>query len=138
MSIRLMTLEDKPFVMSIDKHVDDEKYDKRVYSECGYIIFEGDEMVGVLSFTILWDNLPFLNLIFVQEAFRGKGMGSKAILDWEEEMRKQGYSMVLISTQVDETAQHLYRKLGYIDCGSLLFTGTIFDQPMEMFMRKVL
>ena len=138
MSIRLMTLEDKPFVMIIDKHVEDEKYDKRVYSECGYIIYEGDEMGGVLSFTILWDNLPFLNLIFVQEAFRGKGMGSKAILDWEEEMRKQGYSMVLISTQVDETAQHLYRKLGYIDCGSLLFTGTIFDQPLEMFMRKVL
>lgn len=37
---------------------------------------------------------------------------------------------------VDETAQHLYRKLGYIECGSLLFHGTIFDQPMEMFMRK--
>lgn len=136
MNIRLMTLEDKSFVMSIDKHVDDGKYDKRVYSECGYIICEGDDMVGVLSFTILWDNLPFMNLIFVKEEFRGKGIGSKAILAWEEEMRNKGYGMVLISTQVDETAQHLYRKLGYIECGSLLFHGTILDQPMEMFMRK--
>lgn len=92
--------------------------------------------MGVLSFTILWDNLPFLNLIFVKEEFRGKGIGSKAILAWEEKMRNKGYGMILISTQVDETAQHLYRKLGYIECGSLLFQGTIFDQPMEMFMRK--
>ena len=37
-----------------------------------------------------------------------------------------------------EDKPFVIRKLGYIDCGSLLFTGTIFDQPMEMFMRKVL
>lgn len=138
MNIRLMTLADKKFVMSIDKHVDDEKYDRRVYSKCGYIICEENEEVGVMFHTVLWDNLPFMNFIFVRDEFRGKGIGSKAILSWEEEMRKQGYKMVLISTQVDEMAQHLYRKLGYIDCGSLLFNGTPFEQPMEMFMRKVL
>ena len=57
---------------------------------------------------------------------------------WENDMKKQGYKMTLISTQVDETAQHLYCKLGYIDCGGLLFDNTPFDQPMEMFLRKVL
>ena len=46
--------------------------------------------------------------------------------------------MTLISTQVDESAQHLYRKLGYMDCGGLVFRDTPFDQPMEMFFRKVL
>ena len=30
-----------------------------------------------------------------------------------------GYGMVLTSTQVDEDAQHFYRKLGYKDCGGL-------------------
>lgn len=138
MNIRLMTLEDKKFVMSIDKHVDEIKYDRRVYSESGYIICEGNEMVGTMFHSILWDNLPFMNFIFVRNEYRGKGIGSKAILAWEDEMRKQGYKMVLISTQVDEAAQHLYRKLGYVDCGGLLFNGTPFEQPMEMFMRKVL
>lgn len=138
MYIRSMTLADKEFVMSIDKHIDDEKYDKRVYSKCGYIICEENEPAGLMFHIILWDNLPFLNLIFVREEFRGKGIGRKAMLSWEEEMRKQGSKMVLISTQVDETAQHFYRKLGYIDCGSLLFNSTPFEQPMEMFMRKIL
>lgn len=53
-------------------------------------------------------------------------------------MKEQGYQMTLVSTRADESAQHLYRKLGYIDCGGLLFDGTPFPQPMELFMRKIL
>ena len=32
---------------------------------------------------------------------------------WEKDMKSQGYGMLLTSTQVDEDAQHFYRKLGY-------------------------
>lgn len=39
---------------------------------------------------------------------------------WEQDMHPQGYDMVMVSTQVDETAQHFYRKLGYKDCGGLV------------------
>lgn len=52
--------------------------------------------------------------------------------------RKQGYGMVLTSTQVDETAQHFYRKNGYTDCGSLVMNIAGFEQPMEMFLCKAL
>lgn len=138
MNIRLMNSQDKDFVMSIDKHVDDTKYDYRVYTKSGYVICEDNQPLGIIFHTILWDNLPFMNLIYICDEQRRKGYGSKAILAWEDELRKQGYKMALISTQVDESAQHLYRKLGYVDCGGLLFDGTPFEQPMEMFMRKVL
>lgn len=40
------------------------------------------------------------------------------IEEWEKDMKEQGYGMLLTSTQVDETAQHFYRKLGYKDSGS--------------------
>lgn len=39
---------------------------------------------------------------------------------------------------MDESAQSFYRKLGYVDCGGLVFNGTPFEQPMEMFMRKII
>ena len=39
---------------------------------------------------------------------------------------------------VTEQAQHFYRKLGYMDRGSLFLDGTPFEQPQEMFMLKVL
>lgn len=53
-------------------------------------------------------------------------------------MLELGYKMVMTSTQADEDSQHFYRKLGYIDKGCLLLDNTPFEQPMEMFMIKVL
>lgn len=50
--------------------------------------------------------------------------------------RKQGYGMLLTSTQTDETAQHFYRKIGYKDCGALIMTIPGYEQPMEMFLAK--
>lgn len=138
MEIRYVTDDDKEFVMSIDKHVNERGYSNRVYTKTGYVIWEEKQRIGTMSHCVLWDNLPFMNFLFVNEKYRGKGYAAKAISDWENEMRKQGYKMTLISTQVDEGAQHLYRKLGYVDCGGLLFDNTPFDQPMEMFLRKIL
>lgn len=138
MEIKVVTDYDKQFVMSIDKHIDDTGYANRVSTKSGYVIWEGNQRIGIMDYCILWHNIPFLNFLFIIEEFRGKGFAKQAVLSWESEMNRQGYKMTLISTQVDERAQHLYRKLGYIDCGGLVFNNTPFDQPMELFFRKVL
>ncbi len=138
MEIKITTDQDKEFVMSIDKHIDDIGYANRVYTKSGYVIWEKNQRIGIISHCVIWDDIPFMNLIWLNEEHRGKGFGKGAILAWEEEMKNRGYKMVLISTQVDEDAQHLYRKLGYVDCGGWVFCNTPFDQPMEMFLRKVL
>ncbi len=49
-----------------------------------------------------------------------------------------GHALCLTSTQVDEQAQHFYRKLGYQDAGGLLLTSSGFEQPMELFLVKQL
>lgn len=41
-----------------------------------------------------------------------------------------------MSLQVDETAQHFYRKLEYKDSGSLIIDIPTYAQPMEMFFVK--
>lgn len=138
MQIRVAADCDKEFMMSIDRHMDDTGFANRVFTRSGYVIWEGNQRIGIMTHCVLWDNLPFMNLIFIREEYRGRGFAKQAILSWENEMKEQGYKMTLISTQADEGAQHLYRKLGYIDCGGLVFHDTPFDQPMEMFFRKVL
>ena len=138
MNLKHMQMSDKDFVMSIDSHVNDLQYKNRVDTQTGYIIWTDNIRAGLMHYSVLWDSLPFLNLIFVKETHRNKGIASKAMKLWEEDMKEQGYKMVLVSTQVDEDAQHLYRKLGYIECGALLMNGTPLEQPMEMFMRKIL
>lgn len=138
MELRYVENKDKKFWMSIDGHVNDNGFKNRVFTKTGYVMWQNDIAVGLLHYCVLWDNLPFLNFIFVKEEFRGKGFALEAMQQWEEQMKSDGYNMVLTSTQVDESAQHFYRKIGYIDCGGLIFNDTPFEQPMEMFMRKIL
>lgn len=138
MIVKYMEEQDKNFVMSIDKHVKDSGYNKRVYTKTDYIMWEKEAPIGIMHYSVLWDSLPFLNFIFVDKNHRNKGIASQALAFWENDMKQQGYKMALISTRADEEAQHLYRKLGYIDCGGLTFHHTPFDQPMELFFRKVL
>lgn len=70
--------------------------------------------------------------------YQNKGYGRKLMEYWETEMKSKGYDMVLTSTQVDEEAQHFYRKLGYKDCGGFVIDIPGYMQPMEMFLIKVI
>jgi ribosomal protein S18 acetylase RimI-like enzyme len=79
-----------------------------------------------------------LSLIHFAEDHRRKGFGKKAVLHWENEMRMLGYTAIMTSTQVDEDAQHFYRKLGYKDAGCLMLDIPGHEQPLEMFMIKSL
>ena len=45
-------------------------------------------------------------MLFIDFRFQGKGYGTKLMKYWENDMKSQGYDMVLTSTQVDEEAQH--------------------------------
>ena len=86
---------------------------------------------------VVGENYLYLYCLWVLGEHRGKGYASNAVKAWEHEMKQQGFKMALISTQVDESAQHFYRKLGYVDCGGITFHDTPFHQPMELFLRKV-
>jgi len=57
---------------------------------------------------------------------------------WEQQQKVAGHALCMTSTQVDENAQHFYRKLGYQDAGGLLLNSPGFEQPMELFLVKQL
>ena len=100
--------------------------------------FDDSRPIGVLRYNLFWDSIPFLTLIYINDAFRKKGFGKQALLHWENEMRAHGHAMLMTSTLANEEAQHFYRKLGYTQKGSLFLANTPFDQPEELFFAKVL
>ena len=99
---------------------------------------ESANKIGILAYFELWEKLPFIEHIIITPKYRNKGYGTKALLEFEKLIKNEGYKMILLSTQIDQKAQFLYRKLGYIDCGGLIFESTPFDQPLEVFMKKYL
>ncbi len=91
--------------------------------------------MGVIAYTMFWEELPFLTLIKLLPEYRLRGFGREAIALFEEELKKLGFCALLVSTQTDEEAQHFYRKAGYRECGCLILDGAL-KQPMEMFFIK--
>lgn len=136
--IRYAEETDNAFWFTLDKHMSEREFLLKIRDKRGYVICDGNTPIGVIRYNLFWDEIPFLTLIHFEESYWGKGFGRQALLFWEHEMRELGYKMVMTSTQVDEQAQHFYRKMGYQDRGSLFLDNTPHEQPQEMFMLKVL
>lgn len=136
--IKYVTSDDKDFWYSLDKHLPETEFEKKVRDNQGYVLFVDGIPAGLLRYNLFWDNTPFCTMLFVDWAKQKSGYGRDLMTFWENEMRNLGYGMVLTSTQVDENAQHFYRKIGYKDCGGLLIDILGYEQPMEMFLIKAL
>ncbi len=134
--IRYLETADKQFWYSLDRHLPESEFTYKVLSKRGYVLLLDGKPTGLLRYNLFWDNTPFCTMLLVEEKHRGKGYGKQLLEFWEKDMKAQGYGMVLTSTQVDETAQHFYRKLGYKDCGGFVIDIPAYAQPMEMFFIK--
>ncbi len=138
MQIRHVEQEDRTFWFGLDRHLSEEEFERKVRDKMGYVLLEDGIPVGLLRYNLFWDNTPFCTLLFVDFAYHGKGYGKALMTFWENEMKNAGHGMAMTSTQVDEDAQHFYRKLGYKDAGGFVVNIPGYEQPMEMMMVKEL
>jgi len=134
--IRYVRSEDKEFWYRLDKHLPEQEFEHKVSSKRGYIVLEDNRPVGLLRYNLFWDNTPFCTTLFIDRNYQRKGYGKKLMEHWENDMKAKGHGMVMVSTQVDEDAQHFYRKAGYQDAGCLVLDIPGYKQPMEMFLVK--
>ncbi len=137
-TIRYVEISDKSFWYRLDRHLPESEFENKVAAKSGYILSADGKPAGLLRYNLFWDNTPFCTLLYVDQEYQGKGYGTLLLDFWEKEMKQKGYQMLLTSTQVDETAQHFYRKAGYKDCGCLLIDLPACAQPMEMFLIKAI
>ena len=136
MEIRYVETCDKEFWFGLDKHMSEREFEKKVSDKMGYVLLDGNRPIALLRYNLFWDNTPFCTMIFVDWEHQGKGYGKNLMSFWEKDMKKAGYGMIMTSAQVDEDAQHFYRKLGYKDAGGIVINITGYEQPMEMFFIK--
>lgn len=104
----------------LDSHIPEQRLEKCIGDGFVYLLMDGGNAVGILRYSLFWQTIPFLDLIYLTDAFRCKGLGTVMINRWEAEMAAKGFSSVLVSTQADETAYLFYEKRGYRPIGSFL------------------
>ena len=115
-----------------DRHVPRERIMKLISDGFVLAAFSGDSFAGWLRYGLFWDGIPFMNMLFVLEEYRGNGVGTALVREWERLAAESGHDTVMTSTQANETSQHFYRKLGYRDLGGF----TPFGEEFEIIMGK--
>ncbi len=130
--IRYAESRDFALLKELDRHIPEEELRRILPEKRVILIFDGDEFAGWLRYGLFWDNIPFMNMLYILEGFRGRGFGRELASFWEGEMAKSGFRRVLTSTQSDERAQFFYRKIGYSECGALILP----NEPLEMIFTK--
>jgi ribosomal protein S18 acetylase RimI-like enzyme len=125
---------DLDYLARADHHVRRGVIEQKVERREIVVLHHDERRAGLLRWGYFWDEIPFMNLLWVREELRGRGFGTGLVAFWEDEMRKAGYEEAMTSTMSNERAQHLYRRLGYKDCGSLLLS----DEPLEIILSKKL
>ena len=132
MLIRAATRREQQLLQEYDTWIPKEAMERKIEAGQVYAAFDGDNFVGWLRYGFFWDNTPFMNMLRIKEAYRGKGFGRALAEYWENEMKQAGYRLVLTSTSQTEYAQHFYNKLGYRAVGSF----TIDGDPLEIIFAK--
>ena len=132
MEIRLAVAADKVKILQYDRHIHHNKVGECIHNGLVDVLCDGDKLVGVLRYNLFWQTIPFLDLIFIDEAYRGQGWGRKMMAQWEDSMKSMGYPHVMLSTQEDETAKYFYEKLGYRRIGAFLPPEQDADEIMYL------
>ena len=132
MDIRIATEIEYAQLVKLDHHISEEILARKIEQGEVIVAVEDGTVIGWLRYGYFWDSIPFVNMLTVVEEQRGRGIGTQLTKYWERMLRAQGFTEVLTSTLAHERGQFLYRKLGYQDCGALLFP----NEPLEIIMRK--
>ncbi|MBD5559588.1 MAG: GNAT family N-acetyltransferase [Clostridia bacterium] len=138
LKIRNAELTDWSVWSKCDPHLTIEQFRSKVAARKAFVFYDGHKLVGVFRYNMFWDHIPFVTLLYLCEDERDKGYGHEIMERWEVMMRSRGYTQLMVSTPVNETAQHFFRQLGYRDCGCLLLEepGREGESQMELFLQK--
>lgn len=132
--IKYATMDDYGLLINRDTHVRKEEWKKLIEKNQALIFKVDNHFAGWLRYNLFWNEIPFMNMLYFLEEYRGKGYGTQMVRFWEREMAKLGYDKVMTSSQANESAQHFYRKLGYRDAGGFF----PFCNDLEIIFTKEL
>ncbi len=139
MKIRFAESRDRDMLIRYDKHIKADELKDILSRKRILTAEENGQFAGWLRYGMFWDSIPFMNMLYILEEFRGKGAGRQMVMFWENEMKRRGYQTLMTSAQSDEYAQHFYFRLGYEAVGGfrmgaepyeVIFAKTSADQNM--------
>lgn len=117
MNIEPAKIEEYSEILQYDRHIPPAQLKRCIRDGQVYVLKDRNTVIGVLRYSLFWQTLPFLDLLFIDEVHRRQGCGTAMMDRWEQEMKQAGFHHLMTSTQADETAWNFYEKRGYQKAG---------------------
>lgn len=123
------------WLLAQDRHVP-EQWVRRCLSHGEYIVAEQEsEPVGFLRYSWFWGSIPFMDLILVLPVHQRCGVRTALFRHWEAAMRNAGATLLMTSSQSDETEpQAWHRRNGFHETGNVSFGH--LQSVSEVFLVK--
>ncbi|MEM9829155.1 MAG: GNAT family N-acetyltransferase [Bacteroidota bacterium] len=141
-SLRKATIKDKALVVDFDYNLDkvehielkrEEKIAKAIMDEECFIILADNRAVGFVLFDYRFFDLGWIELIIVEEKYRGKGIGGQAI---DLICRQSKTNKVFTSTNSSNTQmQKALNKIGFSFAGKI--NGLDEGDPELFYYKKM-
>jgi len=141
LSVRYATLEDMDACQAFNQQMDcpDNLPDKIKRQEIIIAVLPAG-IAGYMRMEMLWNALPFMSWLCIQEKRRGQGIGTALLRFIEQELRIPRYrnpTWLLSSSEATNLRSiEWHKKRGFIPCG--YWEGTNTDGSNEMFFKKSL
>ena|SRR5215203_2787003 len=107
MRIAFAGAEDLDYLVGEDRHVPPSVLEQKVGRREILVLWHDDHRAGALRYGHFWDEIPFMNMLWVREGLRSRGFGTRLIARWENEIRELGHERVMTSTLSSERAAPL-------------------------------
>lgn len=135
-TVRLAQAADLEAV-NLDGYISDEVLLKKIAEDEVFLLTVGGEAAGYLRLEFHWSIVPYIALIRIEAAHRGRGY-SRDLLEFVENfLRDRNYDVLYSSSTGDEAEpQAWHRHMGFVECGFI--EGMNKGGIGEVFFRKTL
>ena len=136
--VRKCTSHDRDWLSAHDIHVAGPEWVARCINLGEYYIAEMDgEPVGFLRYSLFWGDIPYMDMIRVNEDRRRQGVGTALLRQWEADMLACGARMLMTSSVEDELEPQAWHKShGFQPAGRIHFCPV--DEVPEIFLIRPL
>lgn len=101
-SVRLAQLGDVKALQRLDPWPKEHIWQQKIAGGEVIVLKVDGVVVGLARYAVLWTTVPFLGLIEIAAAHRGKGYSRLLLSYLKDHLRAQGFVALLSSSQTDE------------------------------------
>ncbi|MCF7500074.1 GNAT family N-acetyltransferase [Pseudoalteromonas sp. L1] len=88
-----------------------------------YLAFDGEDVIGSVQLSLCaktnGSHRGEVEKLMVHSDYQGKGIAKQLMNSLETDAQVLGLALLVLDTRLGDTASHLYRKLSYIEAGTI-------------------